>query len=311
MRARNATFTQFLRDDQEEGDYLDVSSWPDVAYCAWQLEQCPDTGRLHWQGYVEFVGQKTWSWVHENCEGLETAHLERRRGSQSAARNYCMKEESRIHGPYEYGEMKEQGKRSDLEEIRGKIVNGVSEAQIADDHFGSWVRYHRAFREFKRVRHLEPVRDWPMELILFIGPSGTGKSSRARAAYPGAYWGPKGKWWDGYTGEETIIIDEMYGHRMPYTELLQLMDRYPYQVETKGGMVQITSRRIVFTSNQEPQDWYDSVKTHQVTWEQSPLYRRIHEFGRIIRTGEIHRHVPQHHVWNGTDMVGLEPPTGN
>lgn len=291
MRARNVVFTQFLSDDQTEGDILDPSLWPDTVYVVWQLEMSPETGRLHIQGYAEFTGKKSWDWIHENCEGLPTARFDHRRGTQSEAIAYCKKDESRVDGPYEWGERREQGKRSDLEEIRGKLVNRVAEAQIADDHFSSWVRYHKSFREFKRVRQLEEVRDWPMEIIVFVGPSGTGKSSKARADYPGAYWGPKGKWWDGYCGQETVVVDEMYGHRMPYTELLQLLDRYPYQVENKGGMTQFISRRIVFTSNQMPEDWYDGEKTHQMDWSRNPLKRRLDEFGRIIMTGEVHRTV--------------------
>jgi len=175
-----------------------------------------------------------------------------------------------------------------LEDIRGKIDQGVSEADIAQDHFGSWVRYHRGFREYKRIRQLERVREWPMEIICIIGPSGTGKSRKARLDYPDAYWGPKGKWWDGYCGQETVVVDEMYGHRFPFTELLQLLDRYPYQVETKGGVTQFVSKRIVFTSNQDPRDWYDAERTHQSDWFANPLNRRLREYGRIIYTGEVH-----------------------
>jgi len=182
-----------------------------------------------------------------------------------------------------------KGKRSDLEDIRDKIDKGVSEDQIAQDHFGSWVRYHKGFREYKRVRRLEVVRDWPMEIIIIVGPSGTGKSRKARADYPTAYWGPRGKWWDGYTGQETVVVDEMYGHRMPFTDLLQLLDRYPYQVETKGGVQQFTSKRIVFTTNQNPEDWYDAERTHQCDWANNPLNRRIREYGKIIITGQVHR----------------------
>ena len=128
-----------------------------------------------------------------------------------------------------------------------------------------------------------------MEIICYIGPSGTGKSRAAREAYPQAYWGPKGKWWDGYCGQETVIVDEMYGHRFSFSELLQLLDRYPFQVETKGGVRQFTSRRIVFTSNQHPEDWYNAERTHQMRWAENPLYRRLREYGRIIQTGEVHR----------------------
>jgi len=166
---------------------------------------------------------------------------------------------------------------------------GDPEELIAQDHFGSWVRYHRGFREYKRLRQLYEVRTWKMEIICYIGPSGTGKSRKAFETYPQAYWGPKGKWWDGYCGQETVVVDEMYGHRFSFSELLQLLDRYPFQVETKGGVVQFTSRRIVFTSNQDPQDWYNAERTHNTRWEENPLNRRLREYGTIYYTGEVHR----------------------
>lgn len=103
-QARNAVFTQFLETSSCSGGVLDPSCWPDVAYVCWQLEHAPNTGELHYQGYIEFVGKKTWHWVHTQLEGLETAHLEARRGTQGAARAYAMKLESRADGPWEYGE---------------------------------------------------------------------------------------------------------------------------------------------------------------------------------------------------------------
>jgi len=108
MRARNVLFTQFLPDGIQGGDVLVPSEWPDVAFAVWQMELCPTTNRIHYQGYIEFVGKKSWSWIQQNCEGLETAHFEQRKGSQAEARRYCMKEDTRIDGPWEFGEKREQ-----------------------------------------------------------------------------------------------------------------------------------------------------------------------------------------------------------
>ena len=47
---------------------------------------------------------------------------------------------------------------------------------------------------------------------------------------------PNSKWWDNYAQEDVVIIDESYGW-LPYCEMLRLLDRYPCQVETKGGSV--------------------------------------------------------------------------
>lgn len=284
-------FTAFLDAEQTDQDVLCPKFWPDVTYCVWQLELCPETHRLHHQGYVEFSEQKRFSWVQKHCEGLETAHLEERKGTQDDAVKYCTKEDTRVDGPYEFGERKIQGKRNDLVQIRDKIRSGVPERQIADEHFGSWARYRRSFIEYRRLHNLEVVRDWPMELVLLIGDSGTGKSWKARHDYPGAYWKIPGKWWDGYSGQETVVVDEMYGHRFAFSDLLQLMDRYPFQVETKGAVIQFVSLRIVFTSNEEPEKWYSGEKTHQMSWDKNPLNRRIKQFGKIIRLTEVHEDV--------------------
>lgn len=119
VQARNVLFTQFIKTDNDvlqEGDALRPSvgddeiqelpcgDWDDVKYVTYQVERCPKTGRLHYQGYIEFTGKKTWSWVHKNLKGLETAHLEQRKGSQDEAINYCQKVESRVRGPFEHGE---------------------------------------------------------------------------------------------------------------------------------------------------------------------------------------------------------------
>lgn len=287
---RALCFTAFLEAEQTDQDVLIPSEWPDVVYCVWQLELCPETHRLHHQGYVEFSDQKRYDWVHKHCDGLETAHLEPRGGTQDAAIAYCMKKESHVDGPWEFGVRKSQGKRKELDIIRGKLRNGVSEREISDDHFGSWVRYRKSFIEYMRLHNLEVVRNWPMKLIFLIGPSGTGKSWKARhdPEFAGAYWKIPGKWWDGYNGQETVVVDEMYGHRFPFGDLLLLIDRYPFQVETKGAVVQFTSLKIVFTSNQEPEHWYSGEKTHQVSWDKNPLNRRIKQFGTVIYMNEVH-----------------------
>jgi len=47
---------------------------------------------------------------------------------------------------------------------------------------------------------------------------------------------------------------------------------------------------LVFTSNQEPEDWYDPQRTHQnMRWEDNPLKRRLDEFAQIIYMGRIDR----------------------
>jgi hypothetical protein len=41
------------------------------------------------------------------------------------------------------------------------------------------------------------------------GKTGTGKSKHVRNKYPDAFIKSNDVWWDGYAGEETVIIEEM------------------------------------------------------------------------------------------------------
>jgi len=62
-------------------------------------------------------------------------------------------------------------------------------------------------------------------------------------------------WWDGYTGQKCVVIEEFYG-QMKIGYLLKLLDRYPMQVQTKGSYVPFLAEVIFFTSNEHPRMWY-------------------------------------------------------
>ena len=60
------------------------------------------------------------------------------------------------------------------------------------------------------------------------GPSGTGKSRWVAATWPDAFWkSPESKWWDGYSGQETVVLDDFKDYAMPLVELQRLLDWYP------------------------------------------------------------------------------------
>jgi len=283
--ARNYVGTVFAPEG-EELRLLDCDSWPDyVTYVVYQRELAPETAREHFQLYMELNMKKSIVQLRDECDGLENSWLKQRRGNQKQAIAYSKKEDTRIEGPWEHGTPKAQGARVDLEAVKTDIDKGFSIKQIADEHFHTCARYMNFFRQYKRMR--DPQRDWPMEIYIIIGPSGSGKTRFAMDSFRGAYWKPHGKWWDNYDGQDCVVIDEMYGNRFSFTELLNLMDRYPHSVEIKGGTVEFTSRVLVFTSNQEPEDWYDPQRTHQhMRWEDNPLKRRIDQFATVIHMGD-------------------------
>lgn len=247
-------------------------------------EEVGENGTPHLQGYVEFDSPVRPSVL---MNALPQAHFENARGTVQQNRTYCMKggiwtEEGVPSGG--------QGARNDIHQVVGMVRDGVPVKRIAEQFPVTFVR---SFKGIERLRDvLSNSREGPPEIIIICGPTGTGKSRLAHEMAPNAYWAFSHQWWDGYEGQADVIWDEFYGASCPYLKLLRILDRYPYTAERKGGTVQLQFRRIIFTSNRTPEEWYQSEHTHPGPWESNPLYRRIRDFGRVIYTGEVHRVVP-------------------
>jgi len=238
-----------------------VAAWPDMRYAVWQLERGAN-GTPHLQGYVVFTHKKRLQWLKSHT--AREAHWEARQGSHAQAKAYCSKEDTRVDGPWELGEEPEfagQGKRNDLLSLKRAIDSGLTEAAIAaaDDTFPVWAKHHKVINRYKMLKATHQ-RDWQTKVVVLWGPSGSGKSSRAREeAGPGAFWlsrpGGQTCWWDGYEGQEHVVIDEFYGWIS--RDLLQrIIDRYPLNVETKGSSVPFIAKKVWITSNEPPEKWW-------------------------------------------------------
>lgn len=236
--------------------------------CSWvmgQLERCPKTGRVHIQGMANLgksdsrwgflKGQNTWK---AKCKDPE------------ASIRYCSKSRTQLQGPWEFGERPIYGQRAKAaekqEKIREKnaqILNSDLEQLVHEGELG-WRDYKKA-KEFQTVfkaneafkEQKEILHDMDHQWIW--GKTGTGKTTQARTNYPDHFLKGKNKWWDGYTGQETVILEDLgktdswMGDR-----LKEWADKWPFEAEFKGGVIRIRPKRIVVTSNYHPMDiWED------------------------------------------------------
>lgn len=253
-----------------------------VAYAVGQLEMGENTGHQHLQLYVQLKRSQRLGWLRAQIS--DKAHWEPRKGTAAQAREYCMKEETRVAGPWEVGLWATQGQTRGLSDAIGLLRGGSTMRAVAEELPEVFVRHWRGLREWERERKAKPPRDLPdgPEVWVFWGPSGTGKSRRARDTWPEAYWKlNSAKWWDNYCGQDTVIFDDFKGSSMCLHDFQRVVDRYPMDVEVKGGTVPLSATRYVFTSNKHPADWYSAEADPEGT-----VMRRINEFcadrGRLI-----------------------------
>lgn len=247
-----------------------------LTYLVYGRERGSKTARMHLQGYLEFHGRLRFSQAKRLLGG--TVHLERRMGSAHQASEYCKKEGDVI----EMGTIsKGQGARSDLEDLQADLRSGRSLTAIADDHFGSFLRYSRSINH-ARLLYSTP-RNWVVNVVVYWGQTGTGKTRSVFDhvdSLENLYVHPGGPWFDGYDGNEVALFDDFTGSCFKIGYLLKLLDRYPMRVPVKGGFVNWAPKEIFITSNMDPNDWYPgALNEHRLA-----LRRRISEckhFGKV------------------------------
>lgn len=246
----------------------------DFRYICFQGE-IGESGTKHLQGMCSFDRKLRIGQVKDML-GTSRVHLAIRRGTAEQARDYCKKQETsdssvpfEEHGTFEKG----QGRRSDLLEVVTLVRGGKKESDVIESCPEQYIKFHRGIRAL--IYAAGKPRDFKTIVHWYYGPTGTGKSRQAaERGAPNPYWkNGDDFWWDGYEGQEVVIIDDYRAGMCQFNMLLRLFDRYPLQVPFKGGFVKFVAKHIYVTTP------YD-VKTtwHNRTEEDiKQLIRRIED----------------------------------
>lgn len=173
-----------------------------------------------------------------------------------------------------------QGNRTDLEEPYAMAREGKSNTEIIEQcGFGVFVRCYRALDRLRL--ELKPEWERKRQVILLYADSGLGKTRWAYDSYEstdgGLYEMPindKDVWFDGYSQEHTLLLDDFAG-QMTLVNLLKLLDIYLRKVAVKGGHVWLRCPRIVITTNIHPSKWYNWQGREN---QEFALFRRFTEF---------------------------------
>ncbi len=229
-----------------------------------------DEGTPHLQGYCQFFKTTRLAWWKKH---MQRAHVQNARGSLAENQEYCHKDGI----IFEHGAGTTQGTRVDLDNIRTEIESGNSSLRIAEDHFPQWCQYGRRFDVYRSLLQIvqgsDVPRNYPCRGVVYWGPTGTGKSTKAFSENIGAYVLTKPAsssiWFDGYCGQSTVILDDFDGW-LPFRFLLTLLDAFPRRVEFRNGSCEFRASKIIITSNSPPCEWYPLE-------DYAPLRRRLNE----------------------------------
>ncbi len=262
-----------------------------VRYLIYQEERGNHTGRRHLQGYVELLDNKRMA----GCKlflGSDRIHLTPRPRDRprQQARDYCGKQNTRIAGtePYEIGTWRTVARGNNGTLQQAVECNSLDE--VVESFPTSYVRYHRGLERLFAKRRVFEIRDKPW-VEIYWGPTGTGKSHKAYHENPGAFpWSEPANGANyalGYGGQETIIFDDFDGttEMLRYSQALKLCDKWPYVVNVQGANEEWRAKKIIFTSNIDPDDWWPErsersafARRVDICCEMTDVYhhRRIH-----------------------------------
>nr|WAE42962.1 MAG: replication associated protein [Cressdnaviricota sp.] len=249
-RVRNYCFTSHVGKIQ----------WTEAMQYLVQGEEVGEGGKEHIQGFVVFRNKRAIGGVIKEFKGV---HWEVCLGTPLQNMEYCKKE----------GRWEEQGqapvgagKRTDCTNLVRCVMSGLTDKEILElpvepdkpDLGMAFLRMHRGVDRVRSVMD-DRKRDWVMDVRIYWGPTGSGKSRRAHEEFPDLYTKSVGKWWDGYKQEECVLIDDFDPTNcfdITFDMYLKLLDRYPMQVEVKGGYEKFLSKVVIFTSNFDPEEWF-------------------------------------------------------
>ncbi len=216
-----------------------------------------ESGTPHLQGYVEFASAQRFAACVKILGGR--AHLEVRRGTQQQNIDYCSKE-GRYTCTFEGGKPAPgQGARRDIQSLHEALDKGTSEAEVADQFFSLYMRYHSGIGRYRMLCSVARKARTPLHV--FIGPTGTGKSYAAAriSGDPGdQHFFDTWPWFDGFSGTQGMILDEFCGG-VPFNRLLCLLDENPVRVQSKNGYIQFNPSFIAICTNKLPRQWYKNL----------------------------------------------------
>lgn len=270
-----------------------------------QGKQGGEQGYRHVQWCARFKKQMLFSTVRINM-GILKGWTRGIVGADGLARlvNYCSKEDTRIEGPFGT-----KGKEAVLSEGKGKSGTrtdilkfrkwrmenpNVRVHEVPEEHLQCVAKYPRLFDQ---LAYGKPRKVTFKRAYVLYGKSGVGKTARAKLMAEELkmdYYlkNASNLWWDGYTGQECIIIDEVRAGQAGaaakeiLTMFLQMLDPEDcFLAQVKGSFSYLNAKLFIFTSPVHPSQWF-----HHADYEDDPATQLLRRFTKVTELKQLFAH---------------------
>lgn len=285
----------FTHNNWTEESYADLVS-KKYKYLILGKEVAPTTLTPHLQGFVAFKNQRSLAAVIKAFPGC---HITPCNGTAQQNIDYCMKENNYA----EFGVSPiTQAEKGQMEKDRWERARELAkEGRMDEIDSELYIKYISSFKKIRADNELlTELPDTEQQHLWYYGGTGTGKSRTARESNPGLYLKMCNKWWDGYTDQCCVLLEDFdKNHNVLLHHLKIWADRYPFPGEKKGTACLIRPQLIIVTSNYHPRDIWPGEN------EVLPILRRF----KLVHFPGGAQPPPHAPTWK--PIGGLLPPNSN
>lgn len=218
------------------------------------LEIAPTTGTPHIQGAVCFHKKKR---KGEACKALGGRASVRLMNGTWDDQDYCLKDDKVIRND---GEGPAQGKRSDLALVTEGLREGRGLQWVIREYPTTYVQWGRGLRDLvDGLLFGQQRQEVDCKALWIHGASGVGKShmvfnwARGKDVF---FYDGDAEWWDNYSGEEIVVLNEFSGE-LSYKTMLKIADKWPTQVRRRArAPAPFLATTIIVTSNETIESAY-------------------------------------------------------
>lgn len=214
-------------------------------------------GTPHLQGYCVLKRSQRLAFVKAL---LPTAHLERANGSHEQNIAYCSKE----NDVTSLGEVPATQQETNKANARRQIeLAKAGDLDTIQEEFPKvFLSRYRVFKELAKDFMSKPDDLAAPCGVWIYGESGSGKTTAARENYGDYFPKQANKWWDGYQGQGTVVIEDLDPvHHVLGHHLKLWTDKWSFTAEDKGSARWLRPMKVVITSQYSIEEVFPDPKT--------------------------------------------------